>query len=199
MSHLRNCGSSQGSLHERNAQSTSACQRLSLSRKFPAGESLAGADDLGEAHVLGEEMRRDQHEAAHAVILHAARIDRRDRGAVAVAEQKAALKTDRVEHARQHIAGFLVHEARRARQLARARLAVAGARIDEHAGAGRRRDLVRKSPHSPTEPRPSCSITMVGAASGRGPIMRYSSRIGSRSRKPVSASVMACPPRPARA
>ena len=62
-----------------------------------------------------------------------------------MAEQEAALKTDRVEHARQHRAGFLVHERDRARQRPGFRLAVAGARIDEDAGAGRRGDRVRKT------------------------------------------------------
>ena len=37
-----------------------------------------------------EEMRRDQHEPAHAMILHAAGVDGRDGRAVAVAEQDAA-------------------------------------------------------------------------------------------------------------
>src|SRR2546423_1296121 len=47
-----------------------------------------------------------------------------------------------------------------------------------------------KSPHRPTQPSPSCSITMLGAACGCGPIMRYSSRREPRSRKPWSASVI---------
>ena len=90
-------------------------------------------------------MRRDQDEPAHAMILHAAGIDRRDRRAVAVAEQEAAAKADGVEHARQHLAGFLVHEFGRARHRARRRAAVTGARIDEHAGAGRRGELRRET------------------------------------------------------
>ena len=75
------------------------------------------------------------------MILNAAAIDRRDRSAVAVAEQNAALETDGRKHARQHLARLLVHEGYGARQLPGARFAVAGPRIDEHAGAGRRGEL----------------------------------------------------------
>ena len=144
MSHLRKSGSSHGSLHERKAQSTSACQRLSLSRKPPDAKASRARRISAMPDLLGEKMRRDQHQPAHAVILHAAGIDGGDRGAVAVAEQKTALKADCREHARQHFAGLLMHEGGRARQFAGTRLAVAGARIDKHAGAGRRRDLIGK-------------------------------------------------------
>jgi hypothetical protein len=105
-----------------------------------------GALDFGDAHVFGEEMRSHQRQAAHAVVLDAAGVDCGDRGAVAVADEQAAAEADCVEHARQHVAGFLVHEGDRARQLRRRRVAVAGARIGEHADAGRRRELVGEAP-----------------------------------------------------
>ena len=162
ISHLRKSGCSHGSLHERNAQSTSACQRLSFSRSVPASNARVRAFDLGDAHVLDEEMRRDEHQPAHAMILHGTGVDRRDRGAVAVAEQKAALKADRVEHARQHRAGFLVHERDRARHRTWARRAVTGARIDEDAGAGRLSDGVRK-----TSPQADGAETFVQHDDGR--------------------------------
>ena len=82
---------------------------------------------------------------------------------------------------------FLLHETERARQRHRRRSAIARARIDEDAGTGGSRELVGEIAQRPTQPSPSCSITMVGAPSGRAPIMRYSSRIAPRSRKPWSA------------
>ena len=62
-----------------------------------------------------------------------------------MAEQKAAAKADGVEHARQHLAA----PPRRMKSSGRGNCpgldcAVAGARIDEHAGAGRRRELLGK-------------------------------------------------------
>ena len=65
--------------------------------------------DRGDAGILGEEMRRDQHQAADAVILMAAGIDRRNRGAVAVADQQPAPEADGVEQLRQRLARFVVH------------------------------------------------------------------------------------------
>ena len=93
--------------------------------------------DRGDAHVLGEEMWRHQHQAADAMILMAAGIDRRDGRAVAVTDQKPALETDRIEQARQRLARLVVHIGERPRQLHRRRLAVAGTRIGEHAATGR--------------------------------------------------------------
>ena len=145
ISHLRKSGCSHGSLHERNAQSTSDVPALEFFAQRAGVERVARALDLGDAHVLDEEVRRDEHQPAHAMILHRTGIDRRDRSAVAVAEQEAALKADCVEHARQHRAGFLVHERDRARHRSGFRRAVAGARIDEHAGAGGLSDGVGKT------------------------------------------------------
>src|SRR5450631_3958120 len=98
---------------------------------------LARLDDGGNAGILGEEMRRDQREAADAVILMAAGVDRRDGSAVAVAYQQPALEADLIEQARQHVARLVVHVSQWARQRHRARFAIAGARIDEYPGAGR--------------------------------------------------------------
>jgi hypothetical protein len=58
---------------------------------------LARLRDGGNADVLCEEMRRDQNKPAEAMILVRAGIDCPDRGAVAVAEQQPALKSDRIE------------------------------------------------------------------------------------------------------
>ena len=64
-------------------------------------------------------------------------------------DQQAAPEADRLEQARQCLPRLVMHVAQGPRQRDRARLAVAGARIDEHAGAGRRRELVGKiAPHS---------------------------------------------------
>ena len=84
----------------------------------------------------------------------APRIDRRDRGAVAVAEQDAAAKADGVEHARQHLARLLVHEGDAARHRRGARAPVAGAGVDEHAEAGRLRDPVGKIAPQPDRAEP---------------------------------------------
>ena len=72
--------------------------------------------DRAHRNILDEEMRRDQHEAAHAEILARTGVDRGDRGAVAVAEKEAAAEADRIEQPRQHIAGLVVHEVEWARQ-----------------------------------------------------------------------------------
>ena len=79
-------------------------------------------------------MRRDQRDALHAMILHAAGIDCRDRGAVGMPDQKPAAKAHLSEQFRQHLERFDMHVVERTRQFYRARGAVAGARIDEHAG-----------------------------------------------------------------
>ena len=78
-------------------------------------------------------MRRDQRQPADAMILMTAGIDRGNRGAVAVADQQPALEADGIEQGRQRFARLVVHVSERARQRDRARLAVAGARIDENA------------------------------------------------------------------
>ena len=70
MSHLRNSGSSQASFQPRKALSTSACQRASFCAQIGGLVGLLGARDLRDAHVLGEEVRRDQNEPAHAMVLH---------------------------------------------------------------------------------------------------------------------------------
>ena len=61
-------------------------------------------------------MRRDQRQPADAVILHAAGIDRRDRRAVGMPDQKAAAEADGVEKFRQHVERLDVHVVDRARQ-----------------------------------------------------------------------------------
>ena len=53
---------------------------------------LARAPDLGETLGLGEEVRRHQHQAAEAMVRHAAGVMSGDTAAVAVAEQDAARK-----------------------------------------------------------------------------------------------------------
>src|SRR6202034_1590052 len=62
-----------------------------LPAQSAVSEFFARATNLGKAHLLDEEMRTHEHEAAHAVILDAARVNGRDRGAVAVTAENAAL------------------------------------------------------------------------------------------------------------
>ena len=107
-------------------------------------ERFAGAPDFRKPHLFGKKMRRDQNDAANPMILDAAGIDRGNRGAIAVAEQKSAAEADRVKHARQHLARFLIHERGRAWQRGAGRVAVTGAGIGKDAGAGGRCDLVRE-------------------------------------------------------
>ena len=71
-------------------------------------------------------------------------IDRRDRGTIGMAEQHAALKADGVEQSGQDVERLAVHIIERARQDDRRRGAIAGARIDEDAAAGRGGELFRK-------------------------------------------------------
>ena len=151
------------------------------------------ARDLGDAHVFGEEMRRNQNEPAHAMVLHRAGIDRRDRSAVAVAEQQPAPEADRVEQPRQHVVRLVVHEGERTRQRSPA---TTGRSRRANRRTRRRRSRPRACPENrPTARRsraPRAASRWSAPASGRGPIMRYSSRISApSSRKPWSASVMA--------
>ena len=56
----------------------------------------AHAGDFGNAELLGDEMRRKQHQAVDPMILDAAGIDSGDCGAVAVADENAAVEADGV-------------------------------------------------------------------------------------------------------
>src|SRR5579862_1087418 len=67
---------------------------LELIAQRPSNERVTRAADLRESHLFDEKVRREQHQAAHPVILHRARIYGGDGGAVAVAEQDTALETD---------------------------------------------------------------------------------------------------------
>src|SRR5271154_5259899 len=58
---------------------------------------LSDPGDRGNGYLLDDEMRRDQHNAAHAVIASTTSIDRRDRGAVRMTKQHAAVKADGVK------------------------------------------------------------------------------------------------------
>ena len=93
----RKLGSSQASLQPRNAASTSAWWRASRARRSVVSYAVTCVADFREAFRLDEEMRRHQHQSAHAMILHAAGVAGRDGRAVTVAEQNAARKADRVE------------------------------------------------------------------------------------------------------
>src|SRR6187431_392822 len=103
-----------------------------------------GFDDRGDTWILGEEMRRNQHEAADPVILMAAGVDRCNRGAVAVADQQPAPEADGIEQLRQALARLVMHIRERARQADRTRFPVARARIDERAGTRRGRKFLGK-------------------------------------------------------
>ena len=59
-------------------------------------------------------------------------------------EQQAAAKADLVEQLRQHVERLDMHVVERPRQFHRRRCAIAGARIGEHASAGRGLKLFRK-------------------------------------------------------
>ena len=122
-------------------------------------ERLPDFPDRIDRHVLDDEMRRHQHEAAHAMVLHAAAIDRRDRGAVAVADQQALPEADGIEQARQDLARLDMHEVEPARQLRRARLAVADARPGEHAAC-------RSRPKAFPGNRPTCRRSRAPRAAG---------------------------------
>ena len=87
-------------------------------------------------------MRRDEHEAAHAMILDIARVDRRDRGAIGMPEKEATAKADPLQELREHVERLVMHVAQLARQLDGARCAIAGARIGKDAGSGRRRQRI---------------------------------------------------------
>ena len=91
-------------------------------------------------------MRRDQHEAAHAVVLDIAGINGRDRRSVAVPDQEAAAKADCVEQPRQDGQRLGVHIGHRTRQGRPAGAPIARARIDEDAGPRLRRELFGKVP-----------------------------------------------------
>ena len=186
ISHLRKSGSSQAPFQPLKALSTSACQRARRCAQIAGLVGLARLLDGGDAHVLGEEMRRDQHQAADAVILMAAGIDRGDGSAVAVADQQSALEADGVEQSRQRFARLVVHVGERARQRDRARFPVTGARIDENAAAGRGLQLVGKIAPQTDAAEAFVQQHQRRRRSGRGPIMRYSRCLEPMSRKPES-------------
>src|SRR4029077_5470875 len=77
---------------------------------------LARFDNGSDAGIFREKMWRNQSEAANAVILMAAGINRRNGRAIAVANQQATLKADGVEQPRQGLARLVVHVRKRARQ-----------------------------------------------------------------------------------
>ena len=92
----------------------------------------------------GIEVRRDHRHSMHAMIQNAARIDRRDRSAVGMSNQKAAAKTDLVEQLRQDLERLNMHVIERARQRDLCRGAITRARIYKQAGPGRGGNPVRK-------------------------------------------------------
>src|SRR5205823_6863197 len=111
-------------------------------------EGSLGASDFGDAHVLANEVRRDQHETAYPVILDAAGVNGCDRRAVTVPDQKAAPESRRIDHARQNLAGLVMHERYRPWQFRGRRAPEAGTGIGEHAHAGRRGERLGET--SPT-------------------------------------------------
>ena len=72
--------------------------------------------------------------------------DRRDRGAVAVAEQDPTFEPDRLEHSGQAEPRLPAHVIERARQVDALGPPIAGARIGEHPVTGRGRQFLRKVP-----------------------------------------------------
>ena len=94
------------------------------------------------------------------MVLDAARIDRRDRGAVAVAEQDAAFEPDGIEHVGQHVARLLVHEGGPPRHHRGA-----GARHSRR--ANRRTRPARSPPRAGPENRPTGRPSRALHAAGR--------------------------------
>ncbi len=110
-----------------------------------AGEALAqvafliGLFDLpdgSDVEVFHEEMRGDHHQAEQALVLRGAGVDRGDGAAVGMADQDRLADAGGVQHAGEHLLGFLVHVGHRAGQGGRVRLAVAEPGVCEHAAAG---------------------------------------------------------------
>src|ERR1700747_2145969 len=121
--------------------------------RMPAREPLAEAGifislldfgDRGDRDVLDYEMRGDQREAVEPVVRNAAGVDRSDRGAVGMAEQEPVPKADLIEQFWRYFQSLAMHIVERPRQLHRRGRAIARARIDEHAGAGRSLQRLRK-------------------------------------------------------
>ena len=87
------------------------------------------------------------------MILDAAKHPGGDEGAIAVAEQNAALEADRLKHPRQDVEGFVVHEVDRARLARRA-----GIGRSRHVNKGKRQRLLlpqaAANARRPTQPSP---------------------------------------------
>jgi hypothetical protein len=117
-----------------------------LQLRLQVGGFIGGFDfgDRGHRNIFHDEMRRDHHDTLHAMVLHAAGIDRGDRSAVGMAEQETAAETYGVEQRRQNFERFDMHIVERTRQRHRTRRAIARARIDENAAAGRGLKPIRK-------------------------------------------------------
>src|SRR5690606_32923333 len=82
------------------------------------------------ADRLDEQVRRERDDGG-VRIREGARVDQRDRGAVAVPDEDRPFDAEGAQQRRQHVHRFVVHEAHRARLGARVRAAVAEARIDD--------------------------------------------------------------------
>src|SRR6185312_3499338 len=89
-------------------------------------------------------MRRDQHDSAEAMILMGAGIDRGDGRAIAVTDQYTAPEIDCIEQRRHDGPRFIVHVGQWSGKIDRRRSAVARARINEDAAAGRPLQPVRE-------------------------------------------------------
>src|SRR6266446_5957604 len=123
---------------------------------------LLDLGDRGDRNIFHDEMGRDHRYAAYAVILNTAGIDRRNRSAVGMPEQKAAAKADFVEQFWQNLERLDMHIVERTRQLDRRRAAIARARIDEYTGPGRGLEPVRK-----ISPQPNRAKTFMQHDDGR--------------------------------
>ena len=78
--------------------------------------SLPGLPDRLNSRLFRNEVRRDQHQSADAMVLNATGIDRRNRCAVRMTKQQSTPEADRIEDLGENVESFTVHVIERPRQ-----------------------------------------------------------------------------------
>src|ERR1700744_5343664 len=91
-------------------------------------------------------MRRHQNEATNSVVLKIAEIKRGDRGAVAMAEEDAALEANGLDDGGKNVDSFARHIVERSRQFDRIGSAIAAATVGKDAEAGRFGQFLGEAP-----------------------------------------------------
>ena len=104
-----------------------ACGKDGSECDLPPLAKLVCLGDGGDRHVLDKKVRRHQRQPADAMVLAAARVDGRDRGAIGMPDQQPPAEVDPIQHPRQDILRLIVHVGQRPRQRHRARRAIASA------------------------------------------------------------------------